>query len=145
MGLRIVQRRQRRDINEAVARKAYLDLLRNPTNQAIDNYISKFTPPGGGQYKIAAADYTTARYLLAVVHCSYIEPAYSVFLDVLGYKLNNDMDQYRLEVAKLEKRMLDKRVGFETVVKGPAFNTPAPSQQVMSPSAQKGDARVRLV
>ena len=145
MGLRIVQRRQRRDINEAVARKAYLDLLRNPTNQAIDNYIAKFTPPGGGKYTLAADDYTVARYLLAVVHCSYIEPAYSVFLDILGYKLNNDMDKYKLEVSKLEKRMLDKRVGFETVVKGPTFNTPAPSPQVMSPNAQKGDARVRLV
>ena len=145
MGLRIVQRRQRRDINEAVARKAYLDLLRNPTNQAIDNYIAKFTPPGGGQYKLEAVDYTVARYLLAVVHCSYIEPAYSVFLDILGYKINNDMDKYRLEVAKLEKRMLDKRIGFETEVKGPTFNTPAPKPQVMSPGAQKGDARVRLV
>lgn len=144
MGLKVSQRRQRRDINEAAARKAYFDLLHNPTDTAIDDYISKFTPPNV-TYTLTADDHAAARYLLAIVHCSYADPAYQVFLDVLEYRLNNDINQYKLEISKLEKRMLDKQVSFETEVKGPASKPAVTPQRVLSPSAEKGEARVRIV
>lgn len=151
MALHVTQRRKRRDINAEDAQRAYNELLRHPTNQAIDTYVAQFNPPSGGKYVLAADDYDVARYLLAIVHCAQVPNADQVFLDTLGLKLNNEMDDYRFALAKLEKKMLDKTAPPETEVKAPAKTT-ATKPQVLSPLVktqhdrdQKGADRVRFV
>lgn len=132
MTLRLIQRRKRRDINAADAQRAYQDLLRHPTNAGIDTYIAQFNPPTGGKYVLAADDYDVARYLLTVIHCAYTPNAPKVFLDTLGLKLNNSMDDYRLALARLEKQLLSKAVTSEADVRAPTKTRPV-SQTVLSP------------
>lgn len=151
MGLRVTQRRQRRNINAEDARQAYTELLHHPTNKAIDTYISQFNSPSGGEYVLDADDYDVARYLLAMVHSAGVPNAASVFLDTLGLKLNNEMADYRLALSRLEKKMLDRSAPPETEVKAPSKSADA-KQRVLSPIVrtqndrdQKGADRVRFV
>lgn len=144
-------RRLRKNINLQEAQRAYQELLANPSNSAIDDYTERFNTPGGSSYTMTADDYDAARYLIAVVHCSYVKDAVSTFTDLFGHKLRNEMDAYRVKLEKIERLLASKNAAPETNVLAPVAAKPV-NQRVLSPVQKsqhdidsRGGQRVRFI
>jgi hypothetical protein len=149
--MKVSTRRLRKNINIQDAQRAYQDLLANPSNTAIDDYAARFNSPGGSAYTLTADDYDAARYLLAVVHCSYIDDPVGTFTELFGLKLNNSMDSYRTKLEKIENLLVSKNSAPERRVTAPATSVKA-QPRVLSPMQQsqhdidsRGGQRVRFI